>query len=117
MKKLLLILSLFLGVLIGGVGISQSAGTLPSTLSWANPVDITDGIQIEKAASLTGAFTIIKQTAANIVTYIDATNSPGDNSCYRIAYFNTSGVGGYAGTVCKSFPQIPAQVPATFGVN
>lgn len=119
MKKLLGAVALVLcmvGSVVGSV-YSVEAGTLPATLTWSNPTDITDGIQVEKSASVTGTFVIVNQTAVNVTTYTDATNAAGDTSCYRIAYFNTSGVGLYAGPVCKTFPTVPTVAPATFGVK
>lgn len=116
MKKVIVSLMVVVGLMIGGGVVAQSAGTLSATLTWQN-TETTDGIQIEKSANIAGTYTIIKQTAANVTTYVDATNAAGDTACYRIAYFNTSGVGPYAGPVCKTFPIVPTQAPATFGVN
>lgn len=116
MKQLVAALLLVACVIIGSSGV-DAAGTLAATLVWTNPVDITDGVQVEKSNSVSGIFTTIKQTAGNTVQYVDATNSPGDTACYRVAYFNTSGVGPYAGPVCKTFPTVPTQAPASFGVN
>lgn len=100
------------------LNISQpaGAGTLPSILNWTNP-DTVDKVQIEKAASLTGAFTMLAQIPASTITYLDATNGPGETACYRVAYFTTSGVGPYAGPVCKTFPALPSQAPGALTVN
>ena len=89
------------------------AGTLPAQLDWTNPLDLTDGVQVEKGASLTGPFVSIRQLPAASTTFTDLTNSAGTTACYRLAYFNTSGVGPYAGPVCKTFPAVPSQAPAT----
>ena len=94
-----------------------SAGTLVSTLAWANPLNVVDGIQIEKSSSLTGVYSTLRQVAAGSVGYSDGTNGAGETACYRIAYYNTSGVGPYLGPLCKTFPTIPTQTPATFSVN
>jgi hypothetical protein len=92
------------------------AGTLPAQLDWTNP-DIVDKIQIEKSASLTGTYTILSQPAAETSAFLDATNAPGDAPCYRLAYVNPSGIGPYAGPVCKTFPAIPTQTPGAFTVR
>lgn len=106
--SILCLLFLFIG--------SADAGTLTATLTWTNP-DTIDGIQVEKSNSPTGTFGILNQIAAGTTTYADTTNSPGDQSCYRIAYFNSSGVGPYAGPVCKVFPTVPTQTPGSFVVK
>jgi hypothetical protein len=93
------------------------AGTLPAQLDWANPVDTTDSIQVEKGSALAGPFAIIKQVAPGVTTYTDATNAPGETACYRVAYDNTSGVGPYAGPVCKTFQAIPSATPTPFTVK
>lgn len=100
---------------IASIAFAQ-AGTLPAQLDWSNP-NTVDGIQVEKGGSLTGAFSMLKQLPANALTYTDATNNPGTTSCYRLGYFNTSGIGPYAGPVCKTFPAVPSQTPATFTVK
>ena|SRR5712692_9312829 len=109
-------IGLFSVFLLCSFGASAFAGTLPSTLDWTNP-DTVDKIQIEKAASLTGAFTTLAQVPASTLTYLDATNGPGETACYRVAYFTTSGVGPYAGPVCKTFPALPSQAPGALTVK
>ncbi len=93
------------------------AQSLDANLQWANPVDITDSIQVEKSTSLTGSFALLKQLAPNTITYTDSTNSQGTTGCYRVAYFNTSGVGPYVGPVCKTFPQTPQTAPSSLTVK
>jgi amino acid transporter len=92
------------------------AGTLPADLTWSNP-DTLDKIQIEKGSSLAGPFATINQVAAGQTSYTDATNAPGDTACYRAAYINSSGIGPYAGPVCKTFPALPSQTPGSFTVK
>ena len=96
--------------------LTSFAGTLPATIAWTN-TDTVDGVQIEKSNAPVGTFTTIKQIAALSITFTDPTNAPGDTACYRVAYFNTSGVGPYAGPVCKAFPTVPNQTPAGVTVN
>lgn len=112
MRTIVLILCL----VFASMGLAE-AGTLPATLAWSNPIDVTDGIQVEKSASATGTFATIKQVPSGTITFTDAANNPGETACYRVAYFNPSGIGPYAGPICKTFPTIPAQAPATFTVN
>ena len=100
-------------LLFGSVGLAYA---LDSNLTWTNPVT-TFGVQVEKASSVGGTYVMINQTAVNATSYTDTDNVAGATACYRIAYFNTSGVGPYATSVCKTFPQIPTQTPANFGVN
>ena len=92
------------------------AGTLPATLDWTNP-DIVNGLQVEKSNSATGTFTSIKQLPAKTITFTDATNAPGDTACYRVAYFNTSGMSPYAGPVCKTFPASPQTAPSSLTIK
>lgn len=114
MKKLL-----YFGVLValfGMYSMGNAAGTLKSSLAWTN-TDTTNGVQVEKASSSTGVFTMLKQLLANTVSYDDVTNGSGETACYRMAYYNTSGVGPYSFVVCKTFPTVPTQAPAAFTVN
>lgn len=92
------------------------AGTLSSDLTWQN-TDLNNKIQVEKSNNATGIYTVIAQPAAGSTGYSDATNAPGDTACYRVAYFNLSGVGPYAGPVCKTFPALPSQAPASLTVK
>jgi hypothetical protein len=112
MKEILSVAVLLLSFIAGPV----FAGTLPAQLTWTN-TDANDSIQIEKGPALTGNFAAINQVVPGTTGYTDATNAPGDTACYRVAYFNTSGIGPYAGPVCKTFPALPAQAPATFTVK
>ena len=109
MREFILVICLLFAVPV-------QAGTLASVLSWTNP-DTTDGIQIEKASSCAGAFTVLKSVPAGTTSYTDATNAPGDTPCYRVAYVNSSGIGPYAGPTGKVFPPIPAQAPTSLQVQ
>jgi hypothetical protein len=104
---------LVLGMLMVG---TVYAGTLQATLSWTN-ADTLNSIQVEKGNSATGTFSMLVQLAPNTITYVDATNVPSEVSCYRVAYFNNSGVGSYAGPVCKTFQALPSQSPGSFTVK
>ena len=95
---------------------AHASGTLPAQLDWINS-DTLNPIQIEKGSALSGPFTKIVTVPAGTITDTDATNAPGDTACYRVAYANPSGVGPYAGPVCKTFPTIPVQSPGTFTVK
>lgn len=96
-------------------------GPLQAVLDWGNPDDTTDKIQVEKGISRTGTFTgtfaSMGQLPPSTITFVDSLNSPGDTACYRIAYVNASGVGPYAGPVCKTFPALPTQTPEPFTVK
>lgn len=92
------------------------AGTLPAQLDWSNP-NTTDTLQLEKSSALTGTYSTLNVLTPNTKTYLDATNNPGSTSCYRLAYKSTSGIGPYAGPVCKTFPAIPSETPQTFTVK
>lgn len=117
-KKLLIGATVFLVFcIVASVAMRAHAATLPSILEWSNPVDVTDQIRVEKSGSITMPFTKLTDLSANSLTYTDATNGPGDTACYKIAYFNSSGLGPYAGPVCKIFPTVPGQSPATFTVK
>jgi hypothetical protein len=107
---------LFVCILVIGAFQTRAANTLPAQLTWSNP-DTTDKIQVEKGPAAAGTFTTIAQLPALTTTYLDATNAPGDNNCFRVAYFNASGVGPYAGPVCKNFPALPTQTPGAFIVQ
>jgi hypothetical protein len=93
-----------------------SAGTLQSHLDWTN-TDTTNGIWVDKGPTLTGPFNMLVQLPAGTITYTDSTNAPGQTSCYRVAYFNVSGIGSWAGPVCKTFVPISSQTPGTFTVK
>ena len=93
------------------------AGTLPADLSWSNPINTVDQIQIEKSGVQSGPYTVIVTMPAGATSYQDATNNPGSTQCYRAAYLNSSGVGPYAGPVCKTFPALPASSPGAFTVK
>lgn len=93
-----------------------SAGSLPSEITWTNP-DLINKIQIEKGPSFVGPFVTINQVMAGQTLYTDATNEPGETACYRLAYVNASGIGPYAGPVCKTFPALPLQTPEMLTVK
>lgn len=109
MKKFLMAIGMVLML-------SAPAFALDAVLTWTNTAS-TFGVQVERAPSIGGTYTMINQTAINASTYTDSSNVAGTTSCYRIAYFSVSGVGSYTTAVCKSFPAIPAQVPTSFAVN
>jgi hypothetical protein len=111
-KKLLVSVCVVLSLVVPTV----SAFALDAILTWTNSSS-THGIQIERSATIGGTYSVINQTAANVSTYTDSTNIAGTTSCYRIAYFNTSGVGPYTTPYCKSFPVVPTQLPGAFAVN
>lgn len=109
----------YFGMLVVSIMMFASVGmanALDSVLTWTNTAT-TYGIQIEKSSSINGTYVMINQTAPNVSMFTDSSNVAGDTSCYRIAYFNTSGVGPYTGAVCKTFPLVPTQTPAGLGVN
>jgi hypothetical protein len=112
MKK---VLSAFVVAMVMFVGVGM-ASALDAVLEWTNTAT-TYGIQVEKSTSINGTYVLLHQTAPNVSTYTDSSNAPGDVACYRVAYFNASGVGPRTGGVCKSFPTVPTQTPAAFGVN
>lgn len=102
-------------ILMASMAFAQ-AGTLPAQLDWSN-TDTADTIQVEKGPALTGPFTVLNILPANTATYLDGTNSAGTLACYKVAYKSSSGIGPYAGPVCKTFPAIPSQAPASFTVK
>lgn len=108
---------LVLGFLALPLLVLAQASTLSAQLDWSNPVDVTDSVQVEKSSTLAGTYSVLKQLPANSITYTDATNAPGSTACFRVAYFNTSGIGAYAGPVCKTFPATPTQTPSSFTVK
>lgn len=93
-----------------GLAEAQASAGLNSVLTWDN-VDSINPIQIEKGASLEGPFSFLATVVPNTVTFMDESNTPGENSCYRLAYANTSGVGPYSNVVCKLFPTLPTAAP------
>ena len=94
-----------------GLAEAQSTTNLTSVLSWDNS-DAMNSIQIEKGPSSDGPFSFLATVVPNTVTFIDEKNAPGEQSCYRLAYANTSGVGPYFNVACKSFPTLPTAAPS-----
>lgn len=104
-------------MVMGLPSISFAAGILPADLVWSNPVDTVNGIQVEKGSIASGPFVMLSQVPAGSTAYHDGTNGAGETACYRVAYFNTAGVGPYSPTVCKNFPLLPTAAPVGFSVR
>lgn len=89
------------------LGIYVYAQSLTAKLTWTN-VDTTNRIQVEKSTSPTGTFVIIQTLDPGTATFTEsAAGIPGSQVCYRVAYYNTSGVGPYSNVACKTFPLVP----------
>src|SRR6267143_1839222 len=102
----LLVLSIF-----GLYSVANAQATnLTSVLTWTT-TNTADQVQVDRAPAATGPFTKLSTVPAGVLTYTDATNSPGVTSCYRVEHFTASGNGPSSNVACKTFPQVPTVAP------
>jgi hypothetical protein len=108
-----------LAVLIVLFSVPAFAAT--ATLTWGDNSTNETNFDVERKAELcagtVGTWAVIGTTAANIVTYRDATIVEGASYCYRVNARNSAGKSGYSNTAGATVPfSIPA-VPGQLGIT
>ena len=84
MKKVLFG-SLFLLLLSTAV----HAATVTNTISWTTAPANVESYTVEKSAALTGPWTALLMLPGTVLSFQDAGNAPGINTCYRVTPANT----------------------------
>jgi hypothetical protein len=74
------------------------------TLTWQDNSTNEDNFAIQRKTGTSGTYAQIAMVAANIVSYVDSSLTPGLTYCYRVDAINSAGASSYTNEACAVAP-------------